>query len=105
MRTLQNSTRRGFLAAVTAGMSAGYAFAGGDKPVGPPKIVKIVDFDAMGKRKDVMEVAKIVKTDAEWRKQLNAEQFDVTRKAGTEYAFSGKYWNLHDDGLYSCICC
>lgn len=48
---------------------------------------------------------KVVKTDAEWQKQLDAEQFDVTRRKGTERAFSGKYWNCHTAGVYKCICC
>ena len=47
----------------------------------------------------------IEKTDAEWREQLTPEQFHVTRKAGTERAFSGKYWDCHDDGIYACVCC
>ncbi len=58
-----------------------------------------------GKKLGVVEVDKIVKTDDEWRKQLSPEQFEVTRKAGTERAFSGKYAETHDDGLYHCICC
>ena len=48
---------------------------------------------------------KVVKTDAEWQKQLTPEQFKVTRKAGTEPAFSGKYWNNHERGMYQCTCC
>lgn len=47
----------------------------------------------------------IEKTDAEWREQLTPEQYHVTRKAGTERAFSGKYWDCHDDGIYVCVCC
>ena len=48
---------------------------------------------------------KIKKTDEEWRKQLTPEQYQVTRKAGTERAFTGKYANNHEDGIYYCICC
>ncbi len=47
----------------------------------------------------------IKKTDAEWKKQLTAEQFTVTRKKGTENAYSGQYWNNHKAGTYKCICC
>jgi len=47
----------------------------------------------------------IIKTDAEWRHQLSPEAFNITRRAGTEYPYTGKYWNLHDKGLYRCICC
>ena len=47
----------------------------------------------------------VTKTDAEWRKQLTAEQFIVTRKKGTERAFTGKYWDNHKTGIYKCVCC
>jgi peptide-methionine (R)-S-oxide reductase len=47
----------------------------------------------------------VTKTDAEWRKKLTAEQFTVTRKKGTERAYSGAYWDNHDKGIYYCICC
>jgi peptide-methionine (R)-S-oxide reductase len=94
--------RRAFLAALGIGMSS-VAIAGTDKS--KMKIVRIVQFDAAGKRTGVEEVDKIVKTDDEWRKQLTAQQFDVTRKAGTERAFTGKYAETHDDGIYGCICC
>ena len=48
---------------------------------------------------------KIVKTDAEWKKQLTADEYYITRQAGTERAFTGKYWNNHKKGIYSCVCC
>jgi peptide-methionine (R)-S-oxide reductase len=48
---------------------------------------------------------KVVKTDAEWKKQLTAEQYNVTRKHGTERAGSGKYHATKDAGIYECICC
>jgi peptide-methionine (R)-S-oxide reductase len=48
---------------------------------------------------------KIVKSDEEWAKGLTQQQFRVTRKAATERAFSGEYWDCHDKGTYRCICC
>jgi len=48
---------------------------------------------------------KVVKTEAEWRAQLTPEQYHVTREAGTERAFSGKYWKTKDTGMYHCAGC
>jgi len=48
---------------------------------------------------------KVVKSDEEWRKQLSAEEYRVARKAGTERAFTGRYWDEKSKGTYTCICC
>jgi peptide-methionine (R)-S-oxide reductase len=48
---------------------------------------------------------KTIKTDEEWKKQLTPEQYAVARKKGTEGAFTGKYYKLHDRGMYHCVCC
>jgi len=48
---------------------------------------------------------KITKSQAEWKQQLTDEQYHVTREAGTERAFTGKYWDNHETGMYHCVCC
>jgi peptide-methionine (R)-S-oxide reductase len=48
---------------------------------------------------------KIEKTDEEWRKELSPEQYEVCRGKGTERAFTGKYWDCHEQGVYHCACC
>jgi peptide-methionine (R)-S-oxide reductase len=69
------------------------------------KTVRIAQFSAAGVRTGIVELEKVRKPDAEWKKQLTFEQFEVTRNAGTEPPFTGQYANNHKDGLYSCICC
>ena len=70
-----------------------------------PSLVRLVDFSDSGKRIGIVTTEKVIKSDEEWQRQLTPEQFAVTRKKGTEPAFTGKYYKLHDKGLYRCICC
>jgi peptide-methionine (R)-S-oxide reductase len=67
--------------------------------------VSIETFSAAGKSEGIVRVAKVVKTDAQWRAQLSPLAFQVAREAGTERAFSGEYDRNHADGVYRCICC
>jgi len=48
---------------------------------------------------------KVIKTDSEWQKKLTPMQFKIARRKGTERAFSGEYWDHHEDGVYRCVCC
>jgi peptide-methionine (R)-S-oxide reductase len=70
-----------------------------------PGEVTIMQFSDSGKRLGKVRVPKVIKTEEEWRKQLPPGVFEITRHADTEMAFTGKYWNLHEKGLYRCICC
>jgi peptide-methionine (R)-S-oxide reductase len=54
---------------------------------------------------ELMLVDRVEKTDEEWRKELIPETYQVARKQGTELAFTGKYHDCHDDGIYRCACC
>jgi peptide-methionine (R)-S-oxide reductase len=105
--------RRTFLASA-AGVVGGLILWGWKKPrvlhaaarpITEPKEVTIVLFSDSGERLNTERVARLVKTDEEWRKQLPSGVYDITRNADTEIAYTGKYWNLHDKGIYRCICC
>jgi peptide-methionine (R)-S-oxide reductase len=75
-------------------------------PLGDPnQEVTIVEFDDAGRKLGVARVKKVVHSSGEWRKQLSAEQYYVTRQAGTDAAFSGTMYHLHQAGLFRCICC
>ena len=83
---------------------AGVASAASGKPT-TPGIVTIVQFGADGKKMGKVQVPKLVKSDAEWQKLLSPLQYQVARQAGTERAFTGDTLNVHDRGLFRCICC
>jgi peptide-methionine (R)-S-oxide reductase len=83
-------------------LSAPDALVSADSNSGP---VKIVQFDDTGKKLGEVTVPKVVKTDAEWRKLLDPQQYQVTRHAATERPFQNAYAENHAKGLYRCICC
>jgi peptide-methionine (R)-S-oxide reductase len=103
-------SRRVFLLAGSGAVTAiALGLRYGIKPIaakaGTPKTVNIVEFSNAGQRQDTVSVPLMLKTDAEWKQQLSPAAYEITRQAGTERPYSGQYWNLHDQGLYRCICC
>src|SRR3954464_3963359 len=104
--------RRAFLATSLATLS-GLAFWQWKKPrvlqaatsSSAPTEVSVVLFSDSGERLRRVRINKVVKTSDEWRQQLSANAYDITRNADTEMAFTGQCWNLHDSGIYRCICC
>lgn len=70
-----------------------------------PGRVRLVEFSDSGKRLGIVTTDKVTKTDDEWQRQLTPEQYAVARKKGTERAFTGKYYDNHEKGMYRCVCC
>jgi peptide-methionine (R)-S-oxide reductase len=109
----QKVTRRAFLLSGSAAVAAIAAWSvhavraplDTTVPSGPAPVVEIAEFSSAGIPTGSVRVQKIVKSEAAWRQQLSANAFDITRKADTEMAYTGSYWNLHQQGIYRCICC
>lgn len=107
-------SRRGFIVAAAGALSGAAlwtlrrAALPGLQPVSAADaspIVTIVEFAANGDKIGKETVPRIVKSDAEWRSQLSMISYEVTRHSGTERAYTGATWNLHEPGIFRCICC
>ncbi len=72
---------------------------------GSGREIELAIFTNDGRQTGTMHVRKIVKTEAEWHDELSSAEFAVTRRKGTEPAYAGRYWNLHETGMYRCVCC
>lgn len=101
--------RRAFFGLVAVGSGAYYLFDRQSRELervaSRPVYVTIVEFDNAGRKTAVVRKLRIHRSDDEWKKRLTVDQFQMTRRADTEPAFTGAYWNTHDDGIYRCACC
>ena len=82
-----------------------WAFADADGPEDDPGPVKIVKFAGDGTRLGIFTLPKVRKSKREWKEQLTPLQYDVTRRAATEFAFTGALCEVHALGLYRCLDC
>ena len=103
--------RRSFLLSAAAGVGAVSLWtlhrpravtATANKSNGP---VTIIQFSPDGKKLGKITLPKVIKSDAEWQRQLSPISYEVTRRAGTERPYSGATWDLHERGIFHCICC
>ncbi len=67
--------------------------------------IAIAAFSNDGRSQRMVTMRRLVREDQAWRQQLTSEEFAVTRRQGTEFAFANRYWNWHTAGLYRCVCC
>jgi peptide-methionine (R)-S-oxide reductase len=111
---LERVGRRAFILSAAGAVSA-LAFWGlrrstvaAARPLGRqegPAAVTVVEFGQDGKRTGTVTVPRVVKSDAEWQKQLSKTSYWVTRKFDTERAFTGDLLEVHERGIFRCICC
>jgi peptide-methionine (R)-S-oxide reductase len=110
------TTRRAFLSGAAVVAAAGGGVAYFRSAASPPSWknddpgqlggeVSLVDFADNGERRGLVTVPAIVKSDEKWKAQLTPRQYAVTRQKGTERAFTGRYDNFHEEGIFRCAGC
>ncbi len=106
---MEVTTRRVFLGAVVFGAGVWWRFENQSRELervaSLPVTVTVAVFDDSGKPTGLVQRQRIHRSDDEWRKLLAVDEFQMTRRADTELAFTGAYWNFEGDGLYRCVCC
>lgn len=79
--------------------------AAGGPAQGLPMTVSLVEFNDSGENLGSVTADKVVKTEAEWKRLLSPQEFQVARRKGAEMAFTGPYWDHHQAGIYRCVAC
>ena len=101
--------RRVFLGVLVAGSGGYWLFDRQSRELerlaSLPVTVTVAMFDDGGRPTGLVQRQRIHRSDDEWRKRLAVDEFQMTRRADTELAFAGAYWNFEGDGLYRCVCC
>jgi peptide-methionine (R)-S-oxide reductase len=97
------TSRRTLLVSAATLAVAPFAARAGMRGAGA--LVEIQSFDAAGAKLGVALVPKVLLSEEDWRKRLSPAAFNITRRSGTEIAFTGAYWDLHKDGLFRCVAC
>jgi peptide-methionine (R)-S-oxide reductase len=97
--------RRLLATALLAGIGCACGGSGFAAEAAGPARMTLVEFANDGRRLRAVRAERVVRSETQWRARLSPQAYAITRRAGTERAFSGRYWNHHARGVYRCACC